>query len=299
MDRRAGLFTALIAGCALVAAVAVGAAIMSQRGHRVETAGKTRTVALARPYLVFRSLNHDKGPAGFGTLTTAQLGDAAGTRRQSGLQCERVYAAASSGLCLVRAGTLIGGYKAKILGPGLQARGDLPLSGVPSRARVSPDGRYGATTTFVSGHSYAQPGKFSTATNLIDMRRGKEIGNLEDFKVTYHRRVLDSPNLNFWGVTFARDSDRFYATMATGGRAQQIGNQGGTHLIEGSVSKRTAKVIHDNVECPSLSPDGTRIGYKKLVGRTAVWRFHVLDLATGKETPLAEVRPVDDQLEWL
>jgi hypothetical protein len=35
------------------------------------------------------------------------------------------------------------------------------------------------------------------------------------------------------------------------------------------------------------------------MGRPAVWRFHVLDLATGKETPLAEVRPVDDQLEWL
>src|SRR3954451_19494572 len=106
MDRRAGLFTALIAGCALVAAVAVGAAIMSQRGHRVETAGKTRTVALARPYLVFRSLNHDKGPAGFGTLPTARLADAAASRRQLPLQCERIYAAASAGLCLARAGSL-------------------------------------------------------------------------------------------------------------------------------------------------------------------------------------------------
>src|SRR3712207_7448541 len=56
---------------------------------------------------------------------------------------------------------------------------------------------------------------------------------------------------------------RSYATMATGGRVAQVGNRGGTHLIEGSVSGRTAKVIHDNVECPSLSPDGTRIGDRK------------------------------------
>ena len=40
--------------------------------------------------------------------------------------------------------------------------------------------------------------------------------------------------------------------------------------------------------------------YKKLIGATAkVWRFHVLDLSSGKETPLAETRSVDDQLEWL
>ena len=52
-----------------------------------------------------------------------------------------------------------------------------------------------------------------------------------------------------------------------------------------------AHAIHENVECPSLSPDETRIGYKKAVGHDPpVWRFHVLDLATGRETPLAEQR---------
>ena len=48
------------------------------------------------------------------------------------------------------------------------------------------------------------------------------------------------------------------------------------------------------------SADGTRIGYKKAVGHDPpVWRFHVLDLATGRETPLAERQPLDDQIEWL
>jgi hypothetical protein len=30
-----------------------------------------------------------------------------------------------------------------------------------------------------------------------------------------------------------------------------------------------------------------------------VWRLHLLDLATMQETPLAETRSVDDQVEWL
>ena len=58
-------------------------------------------------------------------------------------------------------------------------------------------------------------------------------------------------------------------------------------------------MLRENVECPSLSPDGTRIGYKKLVDRPGVWRFHVLDLESGRDTPLAETESVDDQLEWL
>jgi hypothetical protein len=29
------------------------------------------------------------------------------------------------------------------------------------------------------------------------------------------------------------------------------------------------------------------------------WQLHILDLKTNQETPLAEKRSVDDQLEWL
>jgi len=60
------------------------------------------------------------------------------------------------------------------------------------------------------------------------------------------------------------------------------------------------KTIHAGVECPSLSPDETRIAYKKRVGAGRKrWRLYVLDLETMRETPLAESRPVDDQAEWL
>jgi hypothetical protein len=224
-------------------------------------------------------------------MTSTSVARPGQQHRASGHTCERLYASASDAICIARARSVLGTYEALLLGPGGQVRHRIPLDGVPSRTRVSADGRYGATTTFVSGHSYAKPGSFSTATQLIDMRHGTVIGNLEDFTVSRAGRVVDAADVQFWGVTFARDSDHFYATMATGGR---------TFLIDAHVGARTGRVIHDNVECPSLSPDGTRIAYKKLVGRKGSnWRFHVLDLATGQETPLAETRSVDDQLEWL
>ncbi len=117
------------------------------------------------------------------------------------------------------------------------------------------------------------------------------LGDPEDFTITRDGRRVRVADRNFWGVTFARDSDRFYATMRTGGR---------TWLIEGSVRRRAARALHPGVECPSLSPDGTRIAYKKRVDQgSVIWQLHVLDLRTMAETKLAESRVVDDQAEWL
>ncbi len=60
------------------------------------------------------------------------------------------------------------------------------------------------------------------------------------------------------------------------------------------------KVIADAVECPSLSPDGTRVAYKRpLPGQQRRWRLHVLNLRTMADTALAETRSVDDQVEWI
>lgn len=288
MRSRGRAFALLATICAIVAIGTVVGAVIAQ-GNRA--AMPTRSTALARPYVVYRSLDRTDGRAHFGELASTSAAKPGGARRLSGRLCERLHASAAGALCIARSDSLLGAYEAQLLGPDGRVRHQIPLSGVPSRARVSPDGRYGATTMFVTGHSYAKPGDFSTQTILIDMRAGKAIADLETFTVSRAGRVVDAADVQFWGVTFARDSDHFYATLASGGK---------TYLIDGRVSTRTAKVIHSNVECPSLSPDGTRIGYKKLVGSNpAVWRFHVLDLATGRETPLAEERPTDDQLEWL
>ncbi len=288
MRSRAGVFALLATACTLVAVGAVVSAVMAQR--KTAAAPAARTAQFARPYVVFRAINKTAGPAHMGELTSTPATDPGNTRRPTGRLCERVYAVPSGGICIARSRSLTGAYEAQVLGPDGRVRHKVGLDGVPSRTRVSADGRYGATTTFVTGDSYAKPGEFSTRTLIIDMRRGESIADLETFTVSRAGQVVDAADVQFWGVTFARDSDRFYATLATGGK---------TYLIAGRVSERTARVIHDNVECPSLSPDGTRIGYKKLVDSDGTWRFHVLDLASGADVALAETRSVDDQLEWL
>jgi hypothetical protein len=290
---RLAVFALLIAGCLLGILAAVGSAVREGDGASSGSATARKLLAESpaggQAKVVFRSLERE--PSARGRVAVAAPARRPGGAAITPLGCDRVYFAAGKGLCLGRASGFAGGYRAKVFGPDLRVRHEVPVAGVPSRARVSPDGRYGSVTLFVTGHAYAEAGSFSTQTTLIDLERGEKIAGLEDFTVTRAGKQVTAVDVNFWGVTFARDSDRFYATMATGGR---------THLIQGSVSATTAHVIHENVECPSLSPDGTRVAYKKRVGSGSdPWRLAVLDLETMRETLLAETRSVDDQAEWL
>jgi hypothetical protein len=205
------------------------------------------------------------------------------------LACARVYYAAGRGLCLSTAETGID-YEATIFDSAQRPLHRFSLAGLPSRARVSRDGRYGAMTVFVNGHEYLGAGGFSTATTLVDMRSGEQLGNLEEFSVSKGGRPFDAPDFNFWGITFAADSERFYATLRSGGEH---------YLVEGSVAGRRLRVLRDGVECPSLSPDGTRIAFKSRIGEQDRWRLAVLDLATLAAHPVAERRSIDDQPEWL
>jgi hypothetical protein len=206
------------------------------------------------------------------------------------LACERVYFAAGRGLCLAVGSSGVD-YVATIFDSRFRPLHTFALTGLPSRARVSPDGRYGATTVFVAGHAYlGTSGGFSTTTTIVDMRSGESLGQLEQFEVTKDGRPFDSVDFNFWGVTFARDSNRFYATLGTGGHH---------YLVEGSVRDRSMRVLRDGVECPSLSPDGRRIAFKSRIGEGTRWRLRVLDLATLDDHGVAETRSIDDQVEWL
>jgi hypothetical protein len=207
------------------------------------------------------------------------------------LACERVYFAGGRGLCLALGASGVD-YQATIFDSQMRPVHHFPLTGLPSRARVSADGRYGATTVFVAGHAYlGESGGFSTTTTIVDMKTGETLGQLEQFDVTKDGKPFDAVDFNFWGVTFDHeDSDRFYATLGTGGHH---------YLVEGSVSGRSLRVLRDGVECPSLSPDDTRIAFKSRIGDETRWRLRVLDLATLEDHALAETRSIDDQVEWL
>jgi dipeptidyl aminopeptidase/acylaminoacyl peptidase len=285
------VFSMLVAACVAAAAIAV---VTAAGGGGTATPSDARGALVAarddgQPRLLFRNLDRSR-PQTYGEVAVAAL--APGARRTLvPLTCDRVYFDAGSGLCLARGGGFASGYRARVFGADLRVRGEVKVDGIPSRARVSPDGRLGSVTLFVTGHSYADLGGFSTTTTLIDMRRGTKIADLEDFTATRGGKRITAPDVNYWGVTFTRDHDRFYATLATGGKI---------YLVQGSVGARTMKTIHEDVECPSLSPDEQRIAYKKRVGAGGKrWRIYVLDLATMRETPLAETRSVDDQVEWL
>jgi len=207
------------------------------------------------------------------------------------LACERVYYAAGHGICMAIAPSGVD-YEAKIFGPKMETEHTIRLTGLPSRARVSRDGRYGAMTVFVAGDSYlGNSTAFSTRTYVVDMASGHTAGQLEQFKVTKDGQPFDAIDFNFWGITFdPADSDRFYATLGTGGHH---------YLVEGSISGQEMKVLRDGVECPSLSPDGKQVAYKSRIGDETRWRLRVLDLATLEDHAVAEERSIDDQVEWL
>ena len=91
-------------------------------------------------------------------------------RTLASMRCDRSYFAAGAGICLARGGGFAEGYEARVFDSGVPGRREIAVDGVPSRARVSSDGRYGAVTMFVTGHSYADAGAFSTQTTLLDLR---------------------------------------------------------------------------------------------------------------------------------
>jgi hypothetical protein len=295
-----GLLFALLSGACLLFSVSYvsWAALRHQAINRnvspasvaVASGGPEAMASLLkRPHIVFRSTAIGDT---FGKIAIVPLDAPNGPRTMTSLQCDRVYIASSQGVCLAGYQGQAAAYTGYIFGADFEPRYSFPLIGLPSRARISSNGHYAATTIFVTGHSYNEGG-FSTQTTIRDTASGSVIADLEQFTVWRNGALFQAPDFNFWGVTFADDGNRFYATLGTGGK---------TYLLEGALDTRQARMLYENVECPSLSPDHTRIAFKQRITRdgASMWQISILDLATLAETPLsAERRSVDDQVEWL
>ena len=242
------------------------------------------------PYLIFRhtGLGQQYGQLGLTSLVTREA-----SRTLLPFRCERVHFAAGRGVCLAANRGMLTTYKAVVFDSTLQPLYELPLNGAPSRTRVAPNGQIAAITVFVNGHSYDTAG-FSTQVTIVDLQNGnKLVENLEKFTVWRKEERLQAADLNFWGVTFTNDSKQFYVTVGTGGQ---------TYLAKGNLQTGVVQVLREGIECPSLSPDNTRIAFKKRTTSSfgpVTWLLSILDLQTFSEWPLTETRNVDDQAEWL
>ena len=244
----------------------------------------------ARPHLLFRHTGIDSN---YNMLTMAPLDQPGAGRISATLGCERISFAAGNGVCLQADRGVFTTYKAVLFDRDLHARTSFKLEGSPSRTRISGDGRVGSITVFVTGQAHGYAGSsFSTKTILLDMTSGDQLGELEQFTTWRNGTRFQAADFNFWGVTFAQDSNTFYASLKTGGK---------TYLVRGDLGLRKFTVLHENVECPSISPNNRLIAFKKRVGGDlSPWRFYLLDLTTMTERVLAgEKRSVDDQVEWL
>ncbi|MEU7842030.1 hypothetical protein AB0B39_13865 [Micromonospora sp. NPDC049114] len=282
MSTRAKL-GAVAASAVLLASVAAGYAAIAAEPARTPppaAAGDQAVTLAPGPHLLAITDRY---------VSSVATADPAGPRTVSGLECLRVYAAAGTGVCL-RPETAWS-YQVVVLDAALRQKRTLSVPGLPNRARVSASGRMVSWTTFVGGDSYTASG-FSTRTGILDTVTGATVTSLEEFAITRDGRGYRSPDVNYWGVTFTADDNHFYATMATGGKR---------YLVRGDVAARTVETMRTNVECPSLSPDGTRIAFKEAIDAdpTKGWRLSVLDLASGRVTATAETTSVDDQAAWL
>jgi hypothetical protein len=286
-SRNKKILAALVVVCVVLGGAYVAIAALGPDQTTTEARPEAKEV-LAHADLMVRAVDPDNTRL---NGRVYEIDDGKVRRRSSDLACERVYYAAGHGICMAVAPSGVD-YDATLFDSQLRPTGKIVLTGLPSRARVSADGRLGAMTVFVTGDSYLEsPTEFSTRTTIVEMKTGDQIGQLEQFHVSKDGKPFDAVDFNFWGVTFdPHDSDRFYATLGTGGVH---------YLVEGSVSGESMRVLRDGVECPSLSPDGKQIAYKSRLGDQPEWRLRVLDVATLKDHPVAERRSIDDQVEWL
>ncbi|MGW1405212.1 TolB family protein [Streptomyces sp. NPDC002403] len=283
----------VVAAVLLLAGGSVGYVLHAQQRTKGERTEADASFALTGPALYFRDTASGRVArrpmAGDPEVRTAGARTSA-ARTTGGPACDRFYASRDGALCLrARPGVLPKTY-AIVLDRQLREKRRITVPGVPTRARVSASGRMLSWTVFATGDSYATT-SFSTRTAILDLRTGYLIKSIENIQLTIDGARYHAPDVNYWGVTFARDDNRFYATVSTRGR---------TYLVEGNMRDWTAKALRQNVECPSLSPDNTRLAFKKKVSDDAAapWRLYVLDLRTMRETPLAEQHSVDDQAAW-
>lgn len=284
----------------VVVVVVVGVAayaVHAVRQHQ-QTIASAPTVAstnlatvLSGPHIVFRSTLPGNQ---YGLVAAVPLDAPSGPRAFTDLACDRIDVAGAFASCLRTVPGVVTTFETDVYDTSTwQQTQTWPLPGIPSRTRLSDDGTLVGTTAFVTGDSYATIG-FSTRTEIHSTADGTSDGDLESWSLTVDGKPFTATDRNLWGVTFV-DDDTIFATAAS----QSAGK---TWLMTGSIAGRSLTSVAENAECPSVSPDATRVAYKKVVDKVngqSVWAVAVRDIASGTETLIPSTKGLDDQVEWL
>ena len=286
VSARARLVTFVVVAALIVAATAAYLVRDGAPRHPAQADPHLQLVPLAQiegvPRIVFRNT----GPgADYGRVAMVSRKDPSGARAMARPVCDRVAALAREMVCLRARTGVTSSYTATVTRAGRTLRTD-ERSGIPSRTRLSPGGTWVTTTAFVAGDSYTTAG-FSTRTFITPVAGGRAL-HAEDFQLVHQGKAISPVDRNYWGVTFL-DEDAFYLTVSFGGH---------TWLARGSIREHRVRTIRETAECPSVSPDHTRVAYKKRQG-DGTWRIAVLDVRSGREQVLPGNRSVDDQVAWL
>lgn len=201
--------------------------------------------------------------------------------------CNRVHANKNHGICLQQKQGLTMTTDVLVF----EIEGNTRLigstDGIPNRARMSPDGKYAAYTSFVTGDSYNDAG-FSTRSYIVDIEKNVIGDNLERYTLIHNNKHIDPIDKNYWGITFFNDSNSFLVTVMYSGVP---------YLAKGTLDEKKIEIITDRIECPSLSPDNKKIVFKERISKTE-WRIIVMVLSNLTRISTSELENVDDQVEW-
>lgn len=242
---------------------------------------------LPPPFVAFRALAPRDA---YGRVAVMPLRPGA-MPQVSPLTCTRLHYAGGRGLCAAQemAGSELINV-VDLFDRTLRRGRRIVLDGIPTRLRVAPNGRVGAITTYAE-EEHPDGERLATRTRLIDMRTGRHIADLRDFRVENFNLPPIVGATDIAGVAFERDADRFFATLLTATER---------YLMAGSVRERRLTTLRTGVANEALSPDGRRLAVKRLVPERGFWQLAVIDLGTWAEQDLRQgARSVDDQVEWL